>query len=584
MKFLPTMAGNLTPTLSFQSPSGYSGKVVLEGRVNLDWPSGAGKSAIGLYLKEESARRLRLPPSRRHFDPGAAWKLELHGKLGLVEYIDGAPTESTLSEIFNDTVQRAIGAFGVSACPDCGGETASVRWEEVLPDQNFEMILVGVRGKLNADLRRHLLSDGARRELDGDIILRLEDNPKDSVTLAIFDVIRAHSEDLDERVVTALRIARGIKVENEDLNVEILLVNMEVSDSEERKIASSKTLTISGDFICKKCLTTFNQPAPKLLGGYSDAQFLDLSVQQAQDILAKFENIEEFGFEGIGKLANLGLGGLKLHTKLNSLPAKTRREVQLIKLLERRPHASLVYFDGQTTKFVDELINLGNSVVVASSVGAQSELPRLYSQSATADISPWSQLSKRIFLYQYLGLAEKLAQLFSSLPDARRNGLSEDDFRNPLCEACSGKGHIVQDEPGLGRLAITCESCVGNRVKPHLLKVGYLERNFTDLLKMSIRESSLLLARRSEILDLLNSCREEGLNSLSFGDEVALLPSQKYTLLEMNRFLKSANNSGTVIVDLDPDYIDPALLPLFLERVNSGLAQGIDFKFLCSPE
>ncbi|PYJ68733.1 MAG: hypothetical protein DME75_12420, partial [Verrucomicrobia bacterium] len=75
----------------------------------------------------------------------------------------------------------------------------------------------------------------------------------------------------------------------------------------------------------------------------------------------------------------------------------------------------------------------------------------------------------------YLGLYDRVRELFAAQPEAMSQGLTASAFSfnsgSGRCERCSGTGHEKIEMQFLSDLYVPCAECEGRRFQPHVLKV-----------------------------------------------------------------------------------------------------------------
>ena len=96
----------------------------------------------------------------------------------------------------------------------------------------------------------------------------------------------------------------------------------------------------------------------------------------------------------------------------------------------------------------------------------------------------------------YLGLFDRLRELFAAQPEAMAQGLTASAFSfnsgNGRCERCSGTGYEKIEMQFLSDLYVRCAECEGKRFQPHVLKVLKVllhEKSIHDILELTIREA-----------------------------------------------------------------------------------------------
>src|SRR5439155_1617206 len=138
----------------------------------------------------------------------------------------------------------------------------------------------------------------------------------------------------------------------------------------------------------------------------------------------------------------------------------------------------------------------------------------------------------------YLGLFDRVRELFATQPEAMAQGLTASAFSfnsgSGRCERCSGTGYEKIEMQFLSDLFVRCAECEGKRFQSHVLKVQLHGKSIHDLLKLTVSEAIAFFAQIGEDKSLsepLGVLEEVGLgylrlgqplNTLSGGDVVAV--------------------------------------------------------------
>src|SRR5207247_3376692 len=93
----------------------------------------------------------------------------------------------------------------------------------------------------------------------------------------------------------------------------------------------------------------------------------------------------------------------------------------------------------------------------------------------------------------YLGLYDRVRELFAAQPEAMSQGLTASAFSfnsgSGRCERCSGTGFEKIEMQFLSDLYVRCAECEGKRFQPHVLKVRLHEKSIHDVLGLTISEA-----------------------------------------------------------------------------------------------
>ena len=144
----------------------------------------------------------------------------------------------------------------------------------------------------------------------------------------------------------------------------------------------------------------------------------------------------------------------------------------------------------------------------------------------------------------YLGLYDRVRELFASQPEALAQGLTASAFSfnsgSGRCERCSGTGFEKIEMQFLSDLYVRCAECEGKRFQPHVLKIKLHGKSIHDLLELTVHEAIQFFAQIGEIktlsepLDLLD---EVGLGYLRLGQPLNTLSGGESQRLKLVKHL-----------------------------------------------
>jgi excinuclease ABC subunit A len=102
----------------------------------------------------------------------------------------------------------------------------------------------------------------------------------------------------------------------------------------------------------------------------------------------------------------------------------------------------------------------------------------------------------------YLGLFDRVRELFATQPEAMAQGLTAGAFSfnsgSGRCERCSGTGYEKIEMQFLSDLYVRCAECEGKRFQPHVLKVQLHGRSIHDVLELTVNEAIQFFAQIAE--------------------------------------------------------------------------------------
>jgi len=102
----------------------------------------------------------------------------------------------------------------------------------------------------------------------------------------------------------------------------------------------------------------------------------------------------------------------------------------------------------------------------------------------------------------YLGLFDRVRELFAAQPEALAQGLTAGAFSfnsgGGRCERCSGTGYEKIEMQFLSDLFVRCAECEGKRFQPHVLKVRLHDKSIHNILELTVSEAIQFFAQIGE--------------------------------------------------------------------------------------
>ncbi len=186
----------------------------------------------------------------------------------------------------------------------------------------------------------------------------------------------------------------------------------------------------------------------------------------------------------------------------------------------------------------------------------------------------------------YLGIYDRVRELFAGLPVAMAQGLTASAFSfnsgSGRCERCGGTGFEKIEMQFLSDLYVRCAECEGRRFQPHVLKVKLEGRSIHEVLELTVSEAIKFFTALGEAGTLarpLLVLEEVGLGYLRLGQPLNTLSGGESQRLKLVRHLtdgggKERKNGDLFIFD-EPTtglhFDDIALLVrLFQRLVEAG--------------
>jgi excinuclease ABC subunit A len=190
----------------------------------------------------------------------------------------------------------------------------------------------------------------------------------------------------------------------------------------------------------------------------------------------------------------------------------------------------------------------------------------------------------------YLGLYDRVRELFAAQPEAMAQGLTASAFSfnsgSGRCERCSGTGFEKIEMQFLSDLYVRCAECEGRRFQAHVLRVQLRGKSIHDVLQLTVSEAIEFFAQIGESEKLgnpLGVLDEVGLGYLRLGQPLNTLSGGESQRLKLVRHLadesaharQNGSTRGNLLIFDEPTtglhFDDVALLmKLFQRLVEAG--------------
>jgi len=147
----------------------------------------------------------------------------------------------------------------------------------------------------------------------------------------------------------------------------------------------------------------------------------------------------------------------------------------------------------------------------------------------------------------YIKAFDGIRELFASLPEAHKRGLTAGNFSFNVpggrCETCQGDGTVTVEMQFLADVELICEECKGTRYKPQVLEVRYRGKNIHEVLDLTVKEAQQFFANAPKIADKLRVLEEVGLGYLRLGQSATTLSGGEAQRMKLAAHLQPAARS-----------------------------------------
>jgi excinuclease ABC subunit A len=128
----------------------------------------------------------------------------------------------------------------------------------------------------------------------------------------------------------------------------------------------------------------------------------------------------------------------------------------------------------------------------------------------------------------YIGIYDKIRELFAMQPEAVAHGYSEIDFSlthadGTRCEHCAGDGIIVTSLQIMADIETVCPVCRGKRFSDEGLEIKYRGKSIADVLEMTVEEALDFFSGNRYLKHKLGIMNELGLGYMCLGQSSTTL-------------------------------------------------------------
>jgi excinuclease ABC subunit A len=159
----------------------------------------------------------------------------------------------------------------------------------------------------------------------------------------------------------------------------------------------------------------------------------------------------------------------------------------------------------------------------------------------------------------YLGLYDRVRELFAAQPESMSQGLTAGTFSfnsgSGRCERCSGTGYEKIEMQFLSDLFVRCAECEGKRFQPHVLKVQLHGKSIHDLLKLTVSEAIeffVQIGEEKSLSEPLGVLEEVGLGYLRLGQPLNTLSGGESQRLKLVGHLAETENAVALASSQSP--------------------------------
>jgi excinuclease ABC subunit A len=127
----------------------------------------------------------------------------------------------------------------------------------------------------------------------------------------------------------------------------------------------------------------------------------------------------------------------------------------------------------------------------------------------------------------YTGVFTYIRDLFTQVPEAKMRGYGPGRFsfnvKGGRCEACEGDGVVKIEMQFLPDVYVECEECHGARYNQQALEIKYKGKNISEILNMTVEESTIFFQHIPAIHQKLKTLMDVGLGYIHLGQSATTL-------------------------------------------------------------
>lgn len=178
----------------------------------------------------------------------------------------------------------------------------------------------------------------------------------------------------------------------------------------------------------------------------------------------------------------------------------------------------------------------------------------------------------------YIGIWDKVRELFADRPEAKRRNMSAGHFSfhsKGACPDCGGSGYerifLIADFS----VDKQCQTCHGKRFQKDSLLVEYKGKTITDVLEMSIADACSFFIDQRSIVKPLRALEQMGMGYLTLGQPTSSLSGGEAQRVKLTKELGQQRGGNMLYVLDEPTtglslYDTALLLKLLDQLVTSG--------------
>lgn len=156
----------------------------------------------------------------------------------------------------------------------------------------------------------------------------------------------------------------------------------------------------------------------------------------------------------------------------------------------------------------------------------------------------------------YTGVFSEIRNLFAKTPEALIRGYKPGRFsfnvKGGRCETCKGGGLRVIEMNFLPDVYVECETCQGKRFNRETLEIRYKGKSISDVLDMTINESTIFFELIPKIYRKLKTIQDVGLGYITLGQQSTTLSGGEAQRIKLATELSKRDTGNTFYILDEP--------------------------------
>ncbi len=156
----------------------------------------------------------------------------------------------------------------------------------------------------------------------------------------------------------------------------------------------------------------------------------------------------------------------------------------------------------------------------------------------------------------YTGVFSEIRNLFAKTPESLIRGYKPGRFsfnvKGGRCETCKGGGLRVIEMNFLPDVYVECETCQGKRFNRETLEIRYKGKSISDVLEMTINESTVFFELIPKIYRKLKTIQDVGLGYITLGQQSTTLSGGEAQRIKLATELSKRDTGNTFYILDEP--------------------------------